>query len=135
METKVYANGRGIAAEDSGGQSIVSPDACKKPSPDGPAPLRYPNVAMSSDADKGPKSVHVNGKMPMVKGAHHRGADDVNRCIRAIRQLRMRHRYCRGGLRPRSAQHRHQLAALGQQFALLGPQLLEVLRVTLRRLP
>ena len=72
MSSKVYANGRGIAAEDSGGQSIAFPDVCKTPSPGGPIPLPYPNVAMSSDADKGPKSVKVNGKMPMVKGAQYK---------------------------------------------------------------
>jgi hypothetical protein len=53
-------------------QSIAFPDVCKTPSPGGPIPLPYPNVAMSSDADKGPKSVQVNGKMPMVMGAQYK---------------------------------------------------------------
>ncbi len=77
MGTKVYVNGRGIAAEDSGGQSIAFPDVCKTPSPGGPIPLPYPNIAMSSDADKGPKSVQVNGKMRMVKGAQTRSRQET----------------------------------------------------------
>jgi hypothetical protein len=39
MSTKVFANGRGISSEDSGGQSVVFPDVCKTPSPAGPVPL------------------------------------------------------------------------------------------------
>jgi hypothetical protein len=71
MGTKVFANGRGIATEDSGGQSAVFPDVCKTPSPGGPVPLPYPNVGRSADTSKGPKRVKVNGKMPMVKGAQY----------------------------------------------------------------
>ncbi|GEL70271.1 DUF4150 domain-containing protein [Myxococcus virescens] len=72
MGTIPFANGRGIATEDSGGQSIVFPDVCKTPSPGGPVPIPYPNIGKSSDASKGPKKVTVNGKMPMVKGAQYK---------------------------------------------------------------
>ncbi|MCP3168082.1 DUF4150 domain-containing protein [Myxococcus qinghaiensis] len=72
MGTKIFANGRGIATEDGGGQSIVFPDVCKTPSPGGPVPIPYPNIGKSSDASKGPKKVTVNGKMPMVKGAQYK---------------------------------------------------------------
>ena len=72
MGTKAYVNGRGISSEDSGGQSIVFPDVCKTPSPGGPIPIPYPNIGRSADADKGPKTVTVNGKMPMVKGAQYK---------------------------------------------------------------
>jgi Domain of unknown function (DUF4150) len=68
----VFANGRGIAHGGSGGQSIVLPDVCKTPSPGGPVPIPYPNVGRSSDASDGPKSVTIEGKMPMVKGATYR---------------------------------------------------------------
>jgi hypothetical protein len=74
MGTKVFANGRGIASEDSGGQSAVFPDVCKTPSPAGPIPLPYPNVGRSADTSKGPKTVTVNGKMPMVKGAQYKAS-------------------------------------------------------------
>lgn len=72
MSAKVFANGRGIASADSGGQSIVFPDVCNTPSPGGPVPIPYPNTGMSSDAANGPTSVAVNGKMPMVKGAQYK---------------------------------------------------------------
>ena len=72
MSTKVFANGRGVASADSGGQSIVFPDVCKTPSPGGPVPIPYPNTGMSSDASKGPTTVTINGKMPMVKGAQYK---------------------------------------------------------------
>ena len=65
----VFANGRGVAHGGSGGQSIVLPDVCKTPSPAGPVPIPYPNVGRSADASGGPKSVTIEGKMPMVKGA------------------------------------------------------------------
>ncbi len=71
MGTKVFANGRGIATEDGGGQSIVFPDVCKTPSPGGPIPLPYPNIGRSADASDGPKTVSVNGKIPMVKDAKY----------------------------------------------------------------
>jgi len=64
-----FANKRGIAHAGSNGQSIVFPDVCKTPSPGGPIPIPYPNVGRSADASGGPKSVKVEGNMPMVKGA------------------------------------------------------------------
>jgi uncharacterized protein DUF4150 len=66
-----FANGRGIAHGGSGGQSVVGPDVCKTPSPGGPVPIPYVNVGKSSDASEGPKSVTIEGKMPMVKGAKY----------------------------------------------------------------
>lgn len=66
-----FANGRGIAHGGSNGQSIVFPDVCKTPSPGGPVPIPYPNVGRSSDASKGPKSVTIDGNMPMVQGAQY----------------------------------------------------------------
>ncbi len=67
----VTANGRGIAHAGSNGQSIVFPDVCKTPSPGGPIPIPYPNIARSADVTGGPKSVKVQGKMPAVKGAKY----------------------------------------------------------------
>ncbi len=67
----VTANGRGIAHGGSNGQSIVFPDVCKTPTPGGPVPIPYPNIAMSSDTSGGPTSIKVDGKMPMVKGAKY----------------------------------------------------------------
>ena len=67
----VTANGRGIAHGGSNGQSIAFPDVCKTPTPGGPVPIPYPNIAMSSDTSGGPTSVKIDGKMPMVKGAKY----------------------------------------------------------------
>jgi hypothetical protein len=64
-----FANKRGIAHAGSGGMSTVFPDVCKTPSPGGPVPIPYPNVGKSSDTSGGPKSVEIEGNMPMVKGA------------------------------------------------------------------
>jgi len=71
MPSDVFANGRGVAHGGSGGISNVFPDVCKTPSPSGPVPVPYPNLGKSSDASKGPKTVTIEGKMPMVKGAQY----------------------------------------------------------------
>lgn len=39
----------------------MAPDVCKTPSPGGPVPVPYPNVARSSDLAKGTKSVAIAG--------------------------------------------------------------------------
>jgi hypothetical protein len=69
MGQTTFANTRGIAHKGSGGMSPVFPDVCKTPTPAGPVPIPYPNIGMSSDTSKGPKSVKTDKKMPMVKGA------------------------------------------------------------------
>lgn len=51
--------------------SIVFPDVCKTPSPAGPVPIPYPNIAKASDTSDGPGTVKCDGKMPMVKGAKY----------------------------------------------------------------
>jgi hypothetical protein len=53
----------------SGGISPVFPDVCKTPSPGGPVPIPYPNVASSSDTDKGSKSVKMDGEPIMLKSS------------------------------------------------------------------
>jgi hypothetical protein len=72
MGTSTFSNGRGIAHKRSGGTSAVFPDVCKTPTPSGPVPLPYPNVGRSADTTGGPKSVRVDGVMPMVKDATYR---------------------------------------------------------------
>ncbi|MEM9103280.1 MAG: DUF4150 domain-containing protein [Pseudomonadota bacterium] len=69
MAQTTFANGRGIAHQGSGGMSVAFPDVCKTPTPAGPVPIPYPNIGKASDTSKGPKSVKVDKKMPMVKGA------------------------------------------------------------------
>lgn len=69
MASTVLANGRGIAHKKSGGLSTVFPDVCKTPTPGGVVPLPYPNVGRAADTAGGPKSVVIDGAMPMVKEA------------------------------------------------------------------
>jgi hypothetical protein len=69
MAQKTFANSIGIAHKGSGGLSTVLPDVCKTPSPGGPIPIPYPNIAKASDTSGGPTSVKTDGEMPMVKGA------------------------------------------------------------------
>ncbi|MCA9511348.1 MAG: DUF4150 domain-containing protein [Myxococcota bacterium] len=61
MGSTVIVNGRTAVHKGSGGVSTAFPDVCKTPTPGGPVPIPYPNVAMSSDTDKGAKKVKVDG--------------------------------------------------------------------------
>jgi hypothetical protein len=68
----VFANGRGVDHKGSGGMSPVFPDVCKTPTPAGPVPIPYPNIGMASNTSDGPKSIKVDGNMPMAKSAKYR---------------------------------------------------------------
>lgn len=67
----IKVNGLTLTHKGSGGMSIATiPDVCKTPSPGGPIPIPYPNIAKSSDLVKGTKTVKVDGrKMAAVKGS------------------------------------------------------------------
>lgn len=70
MATKVGANQRTVVHKDSGGTVSFMPDVCKTPQPSGPpVPIPYPNTAVSADADKGAKSVLVDGNPILVQGS------------------------------------------------------------------
>jgi Domain of unknown function (DUF4150) len=71
MAQTVFANCRGIADGSSNGMSIAFPDVCLTPSPAGPIPIPYPNIARSADVTGGPTSVKVDGAMPATKGAQY----------------------------------------------------------------
>jgi len=45
-----------------GGQAAAFPDVCKTPSPAGPVPIPYPNMAMVAQASKTAKKVKITGK-------------------------------------------------------------------------
>ncbi|GHD03945.1 hypothetical protein GCM10007320_64450 [Pseudorhodoferax aquiterrae] len=53
----------------SGGQSPVFPDVCKTPSPGGPIPIPYPNMARSSDAAETAGTVYADGQKIMLKNS------------------------------------------------------------------
>ena len=42
---------------------------CKTPSPAGPIPIPYPNIAKSADTDKGSSSVKIDGNPIMLPGS------------------------------------------------------------------
>lgn len=62
MSTSVGVNKLSVVNQDTNGTTIAFPDVCKTPSPGGPIPIPYPNIARSSDTAKGTKKVKVNGK-------------------------------------------------------------------------
>lgn len=56
-----------VVHKNSVGQSPVFPDVCKTPSPGGPVPVPYPNVAMASHAAQTATSVKADGQPIMLK--------------------------------------------------------------------
>jgi hypothetical protein len=64
----VMVNKLTVVHEASNGVAIASaPDVCKTPTPNGPVPLPYPNVAKSSDLADGTTTVFVEGNSIAVK--------------------------------------------------------------------
>jgi len=70
MPTKVSVNMRTVVHKKSNGIATAFPDVCKTPSPGGPIPIPYPNIAMSSDTAKGSKKVKVDGEPVMLKDSN-----------------------------------------------------------------
>ena len=62
MPTTVFANMMGISHMGSGGKSLVFPDVCKTPTPAGPVPIPYPNLAESSTLQSGSSTVTIEGQ-------------------------------------------------------------------------
>src|SRR6185369_7405952 len=71
MPVTVGVNFLSVVHASSNGMSIAFPDVCKTPSPAGPIPIPYPNIAMASDTSDGPTKVKTDGEMPMTKGAKY----------------------------------------------------------------
>jgi uncharacterized Zn-binding protein involved in type VI secretion len=61
MLTVVHAGSTGMA--------MSFPDVCKTPSPAGPIPIPYPNIAQSTDTASGSKTVKVDGNPVMLKNS------------------------------------------------------------------
>ena len=60
MRTVVHASSSGIAT--------AFPDVCLTPSPAGPIPIPYPNIAQSSDTAQGSQTVTIDGNPVMIQG-------------------------------------------------------------------
>jgi uncharacterized Zn-binding protein involved in type VI secretion len=71
MPSTVFANNMGISHKGSGAKSIVFPDVCKTPTPAGPVPIPYPNLAQSSDLAQGSTTVKLQGQMAAIKGCSY----------------------------------------------------------------
>jgi hypothetical protein len=61
MPVTVGVNNLSVVHKDSGGVTQAFPDVCKTPTPGGPVPLPYPNIAMSSDTAQGSSTVKCDG--------------------------------------------------------------------------
>ena len=70
MPVTVGVNFMSVVHKSSNGVSIAFPDVCKTPSPAGPIPIPYPNIAMASDTDKGTKKVKCDGESTCTKDAN-----------------------------------------------------------------
>jgi Domain of unknown function (DUF4150) len=70
MGVTVSANGMTVVHAGSNGITTVFPDVCKTPSPGGPIPIPYPNVARSSDTANGAKTVNCDGNPVCVKDSN-----------------------------------------------------------------
>ena len=67
----VFANGRSILHAGDGLQHVSTlPDVCKTPSPGGPVPVPYVNVAATADLAKGTKRVKIGGKSVALASSH-----------------------------------------------------------------
>lgn len=70
MPVTVGVNFLSVVHKSSNGTTIAFPDVCKTPTPAGPVPIPYPNIAMSSDTDKGTKKVKCDGESTCVKDSN-----------------------------------------------------------------
>src|SRR6476469_4990798 len=63
-----------LACTSSAGMCLTTgpTDVCKTPSPAGPVPIPYPNIAQSSDTADGAKSVKTDGNPVCVKDSNFR---------------------------------------------------------------
>jgi len=70
MGVTVGVDSLSVVHKDSGGITSAFPDVCKTPSPAGPVPIPYPNVAKSSDTADGTSTVKCDGNPVCVKDSN-----------------------------------------------------------------
>lgn len=70
MPSSTSANMLTLVHASSNGITQWFPDACKTPTPAGPVPIPYPNIAMSSDTADGSSTVKVDGNPIMLQGSN-----------------------------------------------------------------
>jgi hypothetical protein len=67
MGATVIVNFMTVVHKSSNGIATAFPDVCKTPSPAGPIPIPYPNIAQSTDTSKGSKKVKMDKNPIMLK--------------------------------------------------------------------
>jgi len=70
MPVTVGVNFLSVVHKSSNGVTIAFPDVCKTPTPGGPVPIPYPNIAMASDTAKGAKKVKADGQPVATKDSN-----------------------------------------------------------------
>jgi hypothetical protein len=70
MGVTVGVNNLSVVHKSSNGITIAFPDVCKTPTPGGPIPIPYPNIAKSSDTSKGSKKVKCDGNPICLKDSN-----------------------------------------------------------------
>jgi len=70
MPASVIVNNMTVVHKKSAGLATNFPDVCKTPTPGGPVPIPYPNIAMSSDTDKGSKKVTMDQESIMLESSN-----------------------------------------------------------------
>ena len=70
MGVTVGVNKLSVVHKDSGGVTTAFPDVCKTPTPGGPVPIPYPNVAKASDTADGSSTVKCDGNPICLKDSN-----------------------------------------------------------------
>jgi hypothetical protein len=70
MPATVSVNFLTVVHATSNGITTCFPDVCKTPTPAGPVPIPYPNIAMSSDTSQGTSTVKCDGNPTCVKDSN-----------------------------------------------------------------
>ncbi|MDH5180270.1 MAG: DUF4150 domain-containing protein [Gammaproteobacteria bacterium] len=70
MSATINVNKRTVVHKGSNGIATAFPDVCKTPTPGGPVPVPYPNIAQSTDTAKGSKNVKMDGNPIMLKDSN-----------------------------------------------------------------
>ena len=70
MPVTVGVNFLSVVHASSNGITMAFPDVCRTPSPAGPIPIPYPNIAKSSDTGKGTTKVKCDGNPVCVKDSN-----------------------------------------------------------------
>lgn len=72
MPSHITVNNLGLTYKSTVGLSTATmPDVCKTPTPGGPVPIPYPNIADQGSLDKGTTTVKAKGKMIANKGSEY----------------------------------------------------------------